>query len=85
MQNNIYIASMSNVQNILNTNITNLNINSSADTEQKYILHNNWICDLREEYNYETSLIQKDNLAEFRKEWNLTNPPLIERSSFYHI
>lgn len=76
---------MSNVPNILNTNITNLNINPSADIQQKYILHNNWICDLREEYNYETSLIKKAHLAEFRKEWNLTNPPLIKRSSPYAV
>jgi len=80
MQNNIYMTSMSNVLNILTTNK-----NSSPDTEENYILHKNWIWDLREEYNYETSLIKKDDLAEFKKEWNLTNPPLIKRSSPYAL
>jgi len=50
--------------------------------DSDYIQHTNWIHKLRAEYNYRTSLIENNDLVNFKKEWNIENkPPLIKRSS----
>lgn len=81
MHNNTNMTTTDNITSMTNMN---LNIDSSkimTSEDIQYIQHNNWIRELKEEYNFRISLIEKKDLVEFKKEWNSKLPPLIKRSS----
>jgi hypothetical protein len=69
------------MRDIMTGSFSMASMSSIINTEVDYIRHNNWISDLREEYNHGVSLIEKKDLVEFKKDWNSRNPPLIKRSS----